>query len=99
MSVCNSTRPIAIAGTPLEIALDDQRTQLFLAHAMVDTVSSALEQEFGEDWPAKYPEFPRVLREVSRIINDVAGNLEAGPLEDRAHAIARAESSGEVSRG
>lgn len=83
----------SIQGTSLERALDEQRTGLFLAGAMVDTVRSTLEQEFGHDWPAKYPEFPRVLREVSRIIDDTAGNLEAGVLEDRALEMARAEPS------
>ncbi len=76
-----------IEGTPLATALDEQGDQLFLAGGMIDTVRSALEQEIGEDWPSKYPNLPIVLREVSRILNDAAGNLEAAVLEDRVSAL------------
>ena len=87
-----------IQGTPLDTALDEQREALWLARSIVDTVAPALVRLFGDDgdWCAKFPEFPRVLREASRIIGNAANDLESGVLEDRALAIARAA---EVSHG
>jgi hypothetical protein len=80
----------SIQGTPLETALDEQREALWLARSIVDTTTGSLEREFGKDWPAKLPEFPRALREVSRLVNTIAGNLESAVLEDRALEIGRA---------
>jgi hypothetical protein len=79
----------SIQGTPLESALDEHRTALFEAQSIVASVAHAIEREFGQDTPAGCPEFPRALRIVSRMLDDVAGGLEAGTLEDRGIAIAR----------
>jgi hypothetical protein len=82
----------SIQGTPLDTAIDEQREALWLAQSIVDAVASSLMRVFGDDgdWCAKFPDFPRVLREVSRIIGNAANDLESGILEDRALAIARA---------
>lgn len=82
----------SIQGTPLDTALDEQREALWLAQSLIDTLAPALIRVFGDDgdWQAKFPEFPRVLRESSRIIRNAADNLKSGILEDRALAIARA---------
>jgi len=81
-----------IQDSPFDTALDEQREALWLAQSIVDTVAPALIKVFGDDgdWCAKYPEFPRVLAEASRLIAKVADDLESGILEDRALAIARA---------
>ena len=80
-----------IQGTPLDTAIDDQRSRLWAAQSIVDMVIGSLQNHFDEAWPADIPDFPRALREASRVIGEVAGDLEAGVLEDRALEIARAE--------
>jgi hypothetical protein len=85
-----------IQGTPLDTAIDDQRSLLWTAQSIIDMVIGALQTHFDEAWPANVPDFPRALREVSRVVGGVANNLESGVLEDRALEIARA---GEVDHG
>lgn len=80
----------SIQGTHLDTAIDEQRTALWFAQSVIDLAVGSLENEFGVDWPAKLPDFPRALREVSRIISSVTGSLETAVLEDRALEIARA---------
>jgi hypothetical protein len=88
----------SIQGTPLESALDEHRTSLFEAASIIESVAHAIEREFGQDCPVARPEFPRALRVASRMLDSVAGGLEAGTLEDRGLAIAR-ENAKEVANG
>lgn len=80
----------SIQCTPLDTALDELRVALFEANSIIECVAHAIEREFGQDCPADRPEFPRALRTASRMLDSVAGGLEAGTLEDRGLAIARA---------
>lgn len=86
----------SIQGTPLEAALDEQRNILCAAHAMIFTTAHALEREFGSDWPVIYPNFPSVLRQAAELVDQVSGDLEAGVIEDRGLAIARADEQEEI---
>jgi hypothetical protein len=85
----------SIQATPLETTLDEHRMSLFEARSIIDSVAHAIEREFGQDCPADRPEFPRALRIASRMLDNVAGGLEAGTLEDRALEIARASAAKE----
>jgi hypothetical protein len=85
-----ATYSAGISGAPLEEALDEQRDALWGAGAIIDIAVAALEREFGA-WPTTLPDFPRALRLASVAISNATGALEAGPLEDRCEAIARAK--------
>jgi hypothetical protein len=89
----------SIQCTPLDTALEELRMALFEANSIIDSVAHAIEREFGQDCPAGRPEFPRALRTASRMIDHVAGALDAGTLEDRGLEIARANADKEVEHG
>ena len=86
----------SIQGTPLDSALDEQREALWGAQAIIDMAAAALERHFGTDWPCDVPHYSMALRNASETIDQVAGALEAGVLEDRALAIARRSSAEKV---
>jgi ABC-type branched-subunit amino acid transport system ATPase component len=77
-----------MANTNLGPAIEEQRTILFSATAMIDTVTAALIGQFGAGWPAGIPEYPRVLQHARNMIDDAAGKLERVALEDRAAVLA-----------
>jgi hypothetical protein len=85
-----------IQGGSTECALDEQREALWLAQSIVDSVAGALENHFSSDWPRALPDWPRALRGVSQMIYAATGAIEAGVLEDRGLALARAESAAEA---
>jgi len=78
----------SIQFTALDTALDEQRSLIWEAQAVIDCVIKALEERFG-DWPKDMANFPMALSRASRTLDDVATKLDAGNLEDRALAIAR----------
>lgn len=83
-----------IGNGPVEEALDEQRAKLFEAHAIIETVGQGILQHFGGNCPAGVPDFERALRVAARMINEIAGALEAGTLEDHAtNMAAKAEKS------
>jgi hypothetical protein len=81
----------SIQGSALDGALDEQRRKLWEATAVIESVAGALLQHFRGSWPADVPEFNRALSMAARTVYAAAGDLEAGILEDRALAIARAK--------
>jgi hypothetical protein len=85
-----------IQGGATERAIDEQRTALWLVKSIVDSVEGSLKNHFGADWPAGPPDWPRVLRRVSQMIEDATSGLEAPVLERRGLAMARAESATEA---
>ena|ERR1700734_1351746 len=100
MAKVNSTRRPTPVAPGLEAAIDEQRYLLFDATALVEVVVHALEREFGQDWPAKYPEFPRVLRQARKLIDSASGDLELGVLLERGLEIVGKSATGsEVSHG
>lgn len=85
----------SIQGTTVERALDEQREALWLAQSIVDSIAGSLNNMFGKDWPAKFPDWPRALRGVSRMVDTATGAMEAGVLEDRAVELAGANLAAE----
>lgn len=79
----------SIQCTPLETALDEQRTALRRAHANVQIVIDWIGREHGGHCPM-------ALRRAARIIKKASEALEAGVLEDRGIAIARERVAEEV---
>jgi hypothetical protein len=78
----------SIAGTPVDEALDELRDRIFDAQSIVEIASRAL-QDLSED--GKEPGYTRALGNVRKSLDEIAAGLEAGTLEDRALAIARAK--------
>ena len=83
----------SIQGRPIEEALDEHRLALWEAKAILETVSAALEKQFGESWPAGIIQFPLALQRVCRVIDDTTDGLEASVLEERALSIARSKAA------
>jgi hypothetical protein len=77
-----------IQGTPLDSALDEQRSAIWEAQAIIDCAATSMCEHFG-DWPAGLTEWPLALQRASKVLEDVTFVLDAGVLEDRALAIAR----------
>lgn len=76
--------------SPISDALDEQRSVLWDAQAIIQSVAQALEQQFKvNNWPAAVPMYSRALQRAAALIDAATGALEAGVLEDRAIAISR----------
>ena len=78
----------SIEGEPLEEAIDEQCMALFDVQAIIDLAAVAL-QELSDE-PGN-PHYSNALRRVSKSIGAIVEALEAGPLEERALAIAQAK--------
>jgi hypothetical protein len=72
--------------------LETLRGQLWDAQASIDIVAEALLSRFG-NWPEGVPDYRRVLEGVSRVIDDVTGDLEPDVLlvEPQADTVAALE--------
>lgn len=78
----------------MELAIDEQRTNLWRANAIIESVSLALTAHFGRDWPTDIPEFRMALGVAAHMINDVTGDLELALVEERAKQLAAEVSDG-----
>ena len=87
---------VAISGTALEAAIDEQRNVGWEVEAVLRMASLALERvsdQYGE------PNYMIALARAADRLYEMAGNLEAGPLEDRAAEIARERDEAEAQGG
>lgn len=89
----------SLQGTVIDETLDEQRSVLWEAQAILELSAKALEGEFGRDWPSNTPNYAMVLRRAAATIDQATGALECGVLEDRGLAIARKRRVDEVAHG
>lgn len=90
-------RGVTLSAMDMDRALSEQSSKLFTAEALVETVIEALYQRYGRDWQIGVPDYPRVLRQAARLINDAYCNLEVTTLENNfAAALAKANEDAEL---
>jgi hypothetical protein len=69
----------------LEQAIDEQRSKIFNAQAMIEATAIALNHSLPDTGPC----FDRVLNVAAQLLGDIAGDLEGVTLESRAAEMER----------